>query len=73
MGSASMFQSCLGVLYCGGNWSSNENFGLFYFNANNSSSNTNSNYGSRPFLWFAIFGADMPSAIPYFLIISQTI
>ena len=31
----------------GGNYNSNANYGLFYFNANNSASNTNANIGSR--------------------------
>ena len=34
--------------YVGGNYNSNRNYGLFYFNANNSASNTNGNLGSRP-------------------------
>ncbi len=35
------------VLFVGGNWNNGGNAGLFYFNANNSSSNTNSNVGAR--------------------------
>lgn len=35
------------ALYVGGNYNSNTNYGLFYFNANNSASNTNANIGSR--------------------------
>ena len=35
------------VLNVGGNWNNGSNCGLFYFNANNTSSNTNSNIGSR--------------------------
>lgn len=35
------------VLYVGGNWSNRLNAGLFYFNANNTSSNSNSNIGAR--------------------------
>ena len=35
------------VLHVGGNWNNGGNAGLFYFNANNSSSNTNSNVGAR--------------------------
>jgi hypothetical protein len=31
----------------GGNWSNAANAGLFYFNANNASSNTNTNRGCR--------------------------
>lgn len=34
--------------YVGGSYNSNRNYGLFYFNANNSASNTNGNLGSRP-------------------------
>ena len=35
------------VLHVGGNWNNGGNAGLFYFNANNSSSDTNSNVGAR--------------------------
>ena len=35
------------VLHVGGNWNNGGNAGLFYFNANNSSSDTNSNAGAR--------------------------
>ena len=35
------------VLYVGGNYNSNDNYGLFYFNANNSASNANGNIGPR--------------------------
>lgn len=35
------------ILYVGGNYNSNDNYGFFYFNGNNNASNTNSNYGSR--------------------------
>ena len=35
------------VLNVGGNWNNGSNCGFFYFNANNTSSNTNSNIGSR--------------------------
>ena len=35
------------VLHVGGNWNSGGYAGLFYFNANNSSSDTNSNVGAR--------------------------
>ena len=35
------------VLHVGGNWNNGGNAGLFYFNANNTSSNTNSNVGAR--------------------------
>ncbi len=35
------------VLFVGGNWNNGGNAGLFYFNANNSSSDTNSNVGAR--------------------------
>lgn len=36
------------VLMVGGNYNNGSNAGLFYFNANNTSSNTNSNVGARP-------------------------
>jgi RNA-directed DNA polymerase len=35
------------VLYVGGNWSNGSNAGLLYFNANNTSSNSNSNISAR--------------------------
>ena len=35
------------VLHVGGNWNNGGDAGLFYFNANNSSSDTNSNVGAR--------------------------
>ena len=35
------------VLHVGGYWRNGGNAGLFYFNANNSSSDTNSNVGAR--------------------------
>lgn len=35
------------VLHVGGNWNNSGNAGLFYFNANNTSSNSNSNVGAR--------------------------
>lgn len=35
------------VLHVGGYWNNGGNAGLFYFNANNSSSDTNSNVGAR--------------------------
>lgn len=41
------FNSGWRVLHVGGNWNNGGNAGLFYFNANNSSSDTNSNVGAR--------------------------
>ena len=35
------------VLYVGGNWNNSSNAGLWYFNGNNDSSNSNSNIGLR--------------------------
>lgn len=35
------------VLHVGGNWNNTSNAGLFYFNANNTSSNANTNIGAR--------------------------
>ena len=35
------------VLLVGGDWNFGGNAGLFYFNANNTSSNSNSNVGAR--------------------------
>lgn len=34
-------------VYVGGNYNTNANYGLFYFNGNNSATNTNANIGSR--------------------------
>ena len=38
---------CFVVAYVGGNWSNGSNAGLFSLNSNNSSSNYNTNIGSR--------------------------
>ena len=46
------------VLFVGGDW----NDGVFYFNANNTSSNTNSNVGAR-LLVFLLTGAGFPSPL----------
>lgn len=35
------------VLNVGGNWNNRSNAGLFYFNGNNSTSNSNSNIGDK--------------------------
>ena len=35
------------MLYVGGNWNNGSNAGLLYFNANNTSSNSNSNISAR--------------------------
>ena len=35
------------VLFVGGSWSNGGNAGLFYFDADNTSSNTNSSVGAR--------------------------
>lgn len=35
------------VLNCGGNYNANDNYGAFYFNADNSATNANGNIGSR--------------------------
>ena len=51
------------VLNVGGNYSNNcGNACLFYFNANNTSSNTNSNVGAR-LLVFLLTGAGFPSPL----------
>lgn len=50
------------VLFVGGNWNNGGNAGLFYFNANNTSSNTNSNVGAR-LLVFLLTGAGFPSPL----------
>ena len=39
------------VLYVGGNYNQNLNYGLFYLNGNNSASNSNSNIGCRKLLY----------------------
>ena len=36
------------ALYVGGNYNTNDNYGLFYFNANNAASEANDNLGARP-------------------------
>jgi len=38
------------VLNVGGNWNNAGNAGLFYFNANNTATNTNTNIGCRLFV-----------------------
>lgn len=40
------------ALYVGGNYNSNDNYGFWYFNANNDASNTNDNVGSRHLVLF---------------------
>ena len=35
------------VLYVGGNYNQNPNYGLFYLNGNNAATNKNANRGSR--------------------------
>ena len=35
------------VLYVGGNYNQNDNYGAFYLNGNNSASNSNDNIGCR--------------------------
>ena len=42
------------VLHVGGNWNNGSNAGLFYFNANNTSSNTNSNVGTRLLVFLSL-------------------
>lgn len=39
--------SSLYPVYVGGNYNSNPNYGLWYFNADNAASNSNANLGSR--------------------------
>ena len=56
------FNSGWRVLFVGGNWNNGGNAGLFYFNANNTSSNTNSNVGAR-LLVFLLTGAGFPSPL----------
>ena len=50
------------VLFVGGNWNNGGNAGLFYFNANNSSSDSNSNVGARP-LVFLFTRAGFPAPL----------
>ena len=50
------------VLFVGGYWHYGGDAGLFYFNANNTSSNTNSNVGAR-LLVFLLTGAGFPSPL----------
>lgn len=41
------------VLMVGGNYGNGSNAGLFYFNANNSSSNANGNIGARLLVFYS--------------------
>lgn len=41
------------VLYAGGNYNSNDNYGLFYTNANNNATNNNGSLGSRLLVSFS--------------------
>ena len=50
------------VLLVGGYWDNGGYAGLFYFNANNASSNSNSNVGAR-LLVFLLTGAGFPSPL----------
>ena len=50
------------ALNVGGNWNNGGNAGLFYFNANNTSSNSNSNVGAR-LLVFSLIGAGFSSPL----------
>ena len=50
------------VLFVGGGWNYGGNAGLFYFDADNTSSNTNSNVGAR-LLVFLLTGAGFPSPL----------
>ncbi|MBR6889521.1 MAG: hypothetical protein IKN05_00870 [Clostridia bacterium] len=43
------------VLYVGGNYNANDNYGAFYFNANNSATNANGNIGSRHLVYNLCF------------------
>lgn len=51
------------VLHVGGNWNNGGNAGLFYFNANNASSDTNSNVGARLLVFSFSTGAGFPSPL----------
>ena len=39
----------------GGNYNNGTNAGLWYFNANNDSSNSNTNIGGRLLVWLSLF------------------
>ncbi len=39
----------------GGNYNNGSNAGLWYFNGNNTSSNSNSNIGGRLLVWLSVF------------------
>lgn len=43
------------VLYVGGNYNTNANYGMFYFNANNDATNANANIGSRHLVYNLCF------------------
>jgi hypothetical protein len=49
------FSSSGVVLYFGGNYNQNQNYGLFYLNGNNSASNSNGNIGARLLLFVIIY------------------
>lgn len=50
------------VLFVGGDWYNGGDAGLFYFNASNASSGTNSGVGAR-LLVFLLTGAGFPSPL----------
>ena len=48
------------ALNVGGNYNSNDNYGFFYFNANNTASNTNANLGSRHLVFSCVIAQVSP-------------
>ena len=48
------------VLMVSGNYGNTSNAGLWYFNANNSSSNYNSNIGGRLLVWLSVLSRGYP-------------
>ena len=51
------------VLNVGGNWNNTDNAGLFYFNANNTATNSNTNYGARPLVISSLLCVGLPSPL----------
>lgn len=54
------YNSSWRVLKVGGNWNNGSNAGLFYFNANNDSSNSNSNTGARLLVYPSVLAQALP-------------
>ena len=60
---AAWYNSGWRVLQVGGNWNNGSQAGLFYFNANNDSGNSNSNIGARPLVYEVPHCAGFPTPL----------